>query len=306
MTKTIQVLAVALLLGLPVTTGCGASRTSAFDDGTTPASQDTASPQARARHDELVAQGDAAFALRDQEPQLRAAIEAYTQAVDAVPGAHETWTKLARAQYLLAYGHMEFDTALEAETTAMYQSAITSAERGLAALSPAFAQQVRASGQLTPGLPSLDATAVPLLYWRSSALGRWARRAGLTAVLQYKDEIRATMNRALELDREFFFGGPDRYFGTFFAVAPSYAGGDLERARQHFDYSITRYPNYFGTRVLYAIEYAVKVQDRALFTRELEWVLAQDPAILPEASAENIIEQRRAREALARVDELFE
>lgn len=305
MKKTIQVLGLALAMASTASTGCGGGRTTAFDEGTTASSQ-PASAEAQAQHDTLVAQGDAAFANRGDEAQLRAAIDAYTQAVQAVPGAHQTWVKLARAQYFLANGHMEFNPELDAETTAMYQSAITSAEHGIAALSPSFAEQFRSTGQFSTGLPNLDQTAVPLIYWRSSALGRWARRDGFATVLAYKDEIRASMTRCLELDREYFFGGPDRYFGAFFAVAPSYAGGDLDRSRQHFDYSISRFPGYFGTHVLYAVEYAVKTQDRALFTRELQWVIDNDPNMLPDVAPENIAEQRRARDALARADELFE
>ncbi|MBX7192673.1 MAG: TRAP transporter TatT component family protein [Sandaracinaceae bacterium] len=302
MKTTIQILGLALALA---SVGCGGGRTSAFDEGTTTSGGEVTA-EAQAHHDELVAQGDAAFANRGDEAQLRAAVDAYTQAVAAVPGDHATWAKLTRAQYFLAYGHMEFNPELEAETTAMYQAAITSAEHGLAALSPQFAEQVRSTGQFSSGLASLDQRAVPLVYWRSSALGRWARRDGFATVLAYKDEIRASMTRCLELDREYFFGGPDRYFGAFFAVAPSYAGGDLERSRQHFDYSISRYPGYFGTHVLYAVEYAVKTQDRELFTRELQWVIDNDPNMLPEVAAENVVEQRKAREALARADELFE
>ncbi len=306
MKKTMSILGLMLALVVPLgAAGCGGGRSSAFDEGTTAASGPV-SADAQARHDALVQEGDAAFAERAEEARLRAAIDAYQGAVDAVPGDHETWAKLCRAQYFLAYGYMEFDPALEAETTAMYHSSITSAEHGLAALSPAFAEQVRSTGQFASGLSVLDARAVPLVYWRSSAIGRWARRDGFATVLQYKDEIRASMNRALELDRDYFYAGPDRYFGAFFAVAPSYAGGDLERSRQHFEYSIGRYPGYFGTHVLYAGEYAVKTQDRELFTRELQWVIDGDPNMIPEVVAENLVEQRKARDLLARADELFE
>ncbi len=298
---TIRMLALA---GALLSTACGGGRTTAFDEGTTATGPVTA--EAQTRHDELVAQGDAAFANRGDEAQLRAAIDAYTQAVDAVPGDHATWVKLSRAQYFLANGHLEFDEARAEECTAMYQASITSAERGIAALAPEFAEQFRSSGQFATGLPQLDQRAVGLIYWRSSALGRWARRDGFATILAYKDEIRASMTRCLELDREYFFGGPDRYFGAFFAVAPTYAGGDLERSRQHFDYSISRYPGYFGTHVLYAVEYAVKSQDRELFTRELQWVIDNDPNMLPDVAPENVVEQRKAREALARADELFE
>lgn len=305
MKKTVTVLAVALALSAPpLASGCGGGRASAFDEGTTAVAPVT--EEGRARHDALVAEGDAAFAEREDEARLRAAVTAYQGAVEADASDYETWIKLCRAQYFLAYGYMEFDPALEAETTAMYHDSITSAERGLAALSPAFAERVRSTGQFTSGLEVLDARAVPLVYWRSSAIGRWARRDGFATVLQYKDEIRGSMNRALELDRDYFYAGPDRYFGAFFAVAPAYAGGDLDRSRQHFEYSIGRYPGYFGTHVLYAGEYAVKTQDRELFTRELQWVIDGDPDMIPEVRAENLVEQRKARDLLARADELFE
>ena len=132
------------------------------------------------------------------------------------------------------------------------------------------------------------------------------QREGFATVLSYKDEIRAVMTRCLEADRYYFFGGPDRYFGAFFAIAPTYAGGDLQRSGEHFQESIRRYPDYFGTHVLYAENYAVKTQNRQLFEQELNLVINGNPEGLPDAAPENRVEQRKARELLARADELFE
>ncbi|MDW8246678.1 MAG: TRAP transporter TatT component family protein [Sandaracinaceae bacterium] len=296
---------VGLLLVLPWLGACGGARSSVFDEEGA-ALSGPVSPEAKARHDELVAKGDEAFAKRVETSELQAAIDAWSEAVRLVPNDYQTYTKLARAQYFMAYGHLEFDPAKEAAVKETYWSSVQNAERGLAAFSPEFAERVRTSGRFEAGLPVLDQRAVGLVYWRSASLGRWARRDGFATVLRYKDEIRESMRRCLELDRDYFFGGPDRYFGAFYAVAPPYAGGDLEKSKQHFEYSISRFPGYFGTHVLYAVEYAVKAQDRALFLRELQWVLDNDPNMLPEAAPENIIEQRKAREHIARVDELFE
>ncbi|MGE3636598.1 MAG: TRAP transporter TatT component family protein, partial [Sandaracinaceae bacterium] len=134
----------------------------------------------------------------------------------------------------------------------------------------------------------------------------WARLDGFATVLSYKDEIRAVMTRCMELDRYYFFAGPDRYFGAFFAIAPSYAGGDLDRSQQHFDESIRRAPAYVGTHVLYAENLSVKRQDRASFVEHLQMAIDADPEALPEAAPENRIEQRLARELLEQADELFE
>lgn len=289
--------------------GCGGgSRTAAWEDTTTQ-TQAPATTEQRSQHDQLLEQGNAAWEQRDDEAQLRAAIDAWTRALEADPSDWELWQRLARAQYFLADGHLAFrDTpdAIDPDATAMYQSAITSAERSLQTLSPAFAERMRAGDRVDQAVAVLDAQAVPALYWRAAALGKWARRDGFATILAYKDEIRAIMTRCLELNRDYFYAGPDRYFGAFFAVAPTYAGGDLNRSREHFEYSISRYPGYFGTHVLYALEYAVKMQDRALFQAQLQLVIDGDPSVIPEVRPENLAEQRKARAALERIDTLFE
>lgn len=261
---------------------------------------------ARSAHDEAVAEGEAAWAERADEARLRACIAAWQRALESDASDIELWGRLTRAQYFLADGHLAFDTARDAETLEAYLAAVRTAEHGLSQLSPEFAQSMNAGNRIEQSLALLDVRAVPLLYWRSSAQGKWARRDGFATLLSVKDEIRAVMSRVLELDRTYFYTGPDRYFGAFFAVAPAYAGGDLDRSRTHFEYSLGQAPNYLGTHVLYATEYAVKTQDRALFQRELDLVIAADPAVIPELEPENRVEQRKAREALARIDEFFE
>ena len=304
---TLSSLVIAGALGaLPLAAGCGGGRATGFES--TGGGGDVTA-EARARHDELVATGEAAWAERDNIDRLRAAIDAWGQALEAVPTDWELWQRYARAQYFLADGHMAFDPTLEAETTAMYQAAITSAERSLAEHYPEFAERMNNATTIDEKIAAfnlIDASGVPALYWRASALGKWARRDGFATVLSYKDEIRAMMTHCLNTDRYYFYAGPDRYFGAFYSVAPTYAGGDLELSRQHFEHSIGVAPNYFGTHVLFAVEYAVKAQNRELFTSELNLVIAGDANVEPDIRPENLAEQHKARDALARIDELFE
>lgn len=300
----LAVLALALS-ALPLTVGCGGGRATAFETS----GGGAVSAEAQARHDELVATGAAAWAERDDEARLRACIDAWTQALEAVPSDWDLWQRLARAQYFLADGHMAFDAAREAETTAMYQTAIASAERSLAEHYPEFAERMNNATTIeekTAAFALIDASGVPALYWRASALGKWARRDGFATVLSYKDEIRAMMTHCLNTDRYYFYAGPDRYFGAFYSVAPTYAGGDLELSRQHFEHSISVAPNYLGTHVLFAVEYAVKAQNRELFESELNLVLAADASVEPDIRPENLAEQHKARDAMARIGELFE
>ena len=287
--------------------GCGGSYESAWDEPTNGSTSGSEGGGATAGEDRdaLIAAGEAGWAERGDEAQLRACVTAWSRALELDGTDADLWVRLAHAQYFLADGHLAFaddDTA----TQDMYQSAIRSSERALRVLSPEFAQRMAAGEPVPNAVGLLEANAVPALYWRASALGKWARRDGFATLLSFKDEIRAVMTRCMELDRYYFFAGPDRYFGAFFAIAPSYAGGDLVRSRQHFEESVRREPNYFGTHVLMAENLAVKLQDRAMFEEHLRYVIDGDPASLAGAEPENRVEQHKATELLARIDEFFE
>lgn len=305
-TGTHHPLAAALCSAVVFGVGCGGGGAGQSSWQRQEQTSQTAGAESTDGRAEQIATGNAAWEQRGDETQLRACITAWQAALATSRADHELWARLARAQYFLADGHMALDPAREEETTAMYRESVTSAEQALIELSPEFAERMQAGARIEEGLPLLDVRAVPALYWRSSALGKWARRDSFATLLSYKDEIRAIMSRVLELDRDYFFAGPDRYFGAFYAVAPAYAGGDLDRSREHFEYSISRHPGAFGTHVLFAVEYATKRQDRALFERELRLVIDGNPDAVPELGPENRAEQRKAQEALARIDELFE
>lgn len=299
-------IALSTLLGLAAAPGCGSTYRASWDepDQATTRSTEATTEAGQSRLATVLAQGDEAWGRRDDVEQVRAAIAAWEQAAEIDGTDAETWVKLARGYYFMADGHLRFTD--ESALSDTYQSSIRAAERALRVMSPEFARRMAAGEQVEQAVSALQANAVPALYWRAAALGRWAQRQGFATVLSHKDEIRAVMTRCLELDRYYFFAGPDRYFGAFFAIAPSYAGGDLDRSRQHFDESLRRFPNYFGTRVLYAENYAVKAQNRQLFEEQLRMVIDGDPESIPEAAPENRIEQRKARDLLQRMDELFE
>jgi hypothetical protein len=255
---------------------------------------------------ELRAQAEAAWAQRDEEAQVRTAIEKWADAASVDPGQHEVWTSLSRARYFLADCHLRFDDARQAEFMEAFMQGKRDGERALAELSPEFAQRMEAGTRIEEAVTVLDRNAVPALYWRSSNLGKWASAEGIATLLYYKDEIRAIMGRCLELDPDYYYAGPHRYFGVFYARAPSFAGQDLDRSREHFETSIRFEPNYFATHVLLAEDWAVKAQDRAVYEEQLRWVLDHDPNALPDVGPENRCEQRKARIALERIDELFE
>ncbi|MEQ8458817.1 MAG: TRAP transporter TatT component family protein [Sandaracinaceae bacterium] len=286
--------------------GCGGSYESAWDEGetTTGTGGGEQAEGGGAARAELISQGDAAWENRGDVEQVRAAIAAWEQALEMDGSDADLWVKVSRGHYFLADGHLSFEDMAAAGEH--WQQGIRAAERALSIVSPEFAQRMQAGDRVEDAVSVLGADAVPALYWRASNLGKWARADGFATVLSFKDEIRAVMSHCLENGRDFFFSGPDRYFGAFFAIAPAYAGGDLDRSRQHFEYSISQQPNYFGTRVLMAENLAVKLQDREMFQTQLQYVLDGDPDSLEGAAPENRIEQRKAQALMDRIDEFFE
>jgi hypothetical protein len=163
-----------------------------------------------------------------------------------------------------------------------------------------------ASGELIEeAITVLNASAVPALYWRSSNLGRWAILDSFATLLSHKDEIRAVMEFCLDEAPLYWYQAPDRYFGVFYAKAPGFAGGDMRKSAAHFNISIDAQPNYFGTRILMAEEWAIKEDNRPLFEELVNYVLNGDPNSLPDIVPENLCEQRKAKKLMAEIDDTF-
>lgn len=284
--------------------GCGGSRQAAWE--TAEASAEAGTAEGQSRFQSLVEEAENAWEKRDDEQQLRTAIEKYERAVEIDSSKHEAWTALARAHYFLADCHLRFDDTRQDAMLGTFEDSTEAAEQALIQISPEFREKMQAGAKMEDTVGLLDERAVGPLYWRSSALGKWASEKGFATLLSYKDEIREVMTHVLELNPTFYFGGPHRYFGAFYARAPSFAGGDLDRSKDHFEKSLQMEPNYFATHTLYAADWAVKAQDREAFDEHIEYVLTNDPDALPPVAPENRCEQKKAEELKEKAFELFE
>lgn len=290
---------IGLTLAVGVALGCGSRRDGAWETTTPPDLVD------ETERTELLKAAEDAWAQRDDEGQIMAAIEKWQAAAELKPKDALTLTRLSRGLYYHADCFLRFDETQRDAYKARHDEGIVAAERALSAMSPAFATQMRDSGRIEEAVVMLNKNAVPALYWRSSNLGRWAAIDGFATLLSYKDEIRAVMQYCHDKDVEFFFKAPDRYFGVFYARTPGFAGGDMYQSERHFKKSILAHPNYFGTRILMAEEYAVKEGNRGMFNDLVEYVLNGNPDAVPEVAPENRCEQRKATRLREEADELF-
>ena len=116
----------------------------------------------------------------------------------------------------------------------------------------------------------------------------------------------AMMERALALDEAWGEGALHEFFVSYLATRSAAEGGGPERVKAHLDRALALSMNKkVGPRVAYAEGYLVQAQDRAAFTATLEEVLSVDPNASPRHRLVNVLSQRRARQLLDHVDDLF-
>jgi tetratricopeptide (TPR) repeat protein len=262
-----------------------------------------AAPQAE-QHRALVAEGDALWEERIDRAKLEAALQKWEQAIELKDDDWETYAKLSRGIYLLADGWLAFEDDQE-RFLALHERGFAVAERGMAALSRDFEQRILTGADIEDAIMVLGREAVPLMYWYATNMGKWGNAKGFTTVLKYKDRIFKMISHVHELGSDYFYGASDRYFGAFYAVAPPFAGGDLDKSLEHFQESLKKSPDYLGTHVLIAEFLAPKRQDPDLFDRHLQLVLEAPVDIIPGLEAESAIEKKKAEKLLARKAELF-
>ncbi len=302
---------VAVVLGTLSGIGCSAGRQASWEKASTQEQiQSATDTTPNANPDEapkktIVEKANEAWGKRADRKELEKAIGLWEQATSTtdIKNPH-TLTQLSRAYYLLADGYMR----IAGENDAMlntFEKGISMGERAMMASSQEFAAKVKAGERVEDVVILLPASAQAAIYWYATNLGKFAVAKGFGTILFYKDRIFAVMQRVLSIDETFFHAAPHRYFGAFYAKAPSFAGGDMKKSKEHFEKALSLDDAYLGTKVLYAQYWAVKSEDKALFTSLLNDVKVADPAILPQLIPEQKIEQQKAITLLGQTSELF-
>jgi tetratricopeptide (TPR) repeat protein len=291
MTRWTTLAAAAALLAAVPMTGCK-TYTSGLKTGST-----TASQTAAASYDEAKAIWTAE---RGTKEGLQKAITMLETVVTTEPDNQDAWILLARSYYFMADAYTESNE----DKGPLFEMGVTAGEKAMAA-DDAFRAQIEKGVKPDNAVASLQKDDQMAIYWTASSLGKWARIQGFSTIVKYKGYIGKMMTHCLALDEAAYYGGPVRYWGAFYSVAPGFAGGDMDKSKEMYEKAIQMFPENFASYVLYADTYATKAQDRELFKKNLEIVINGDPNSLPEMLPEQINEQRKAKDLLARIDELF-
>jgi hypothetical protein len=155
------------------------------------------------------------------------------------------------------------------------------------------------------GLQNMGTKDVPYLFWAASCWGSWIslNMRSMEAMAELP-RVEAIMKRVLVLDEAFYYGGAHIFMGVLEASKPRIAGGDLNRARDHFLKAIELGDGSFlMAKVYYANYYAKKAFDRELYISTLENVLEIPVAIVPELTFLNTVAHTTPKKMLDEVDE---
>jgi len=237
---------------------------------------------------------------RVEQTKLGEALANFERLHAVNPNDLETLVYLTRGYYFLADSHLQ-----DVEQKKKYYEKGASFGEKAMATNAVFKEAVKAGKDIDEALSSLTKAEVPAIYWTAANLGKWAKATGIAAALKYKNKLKAMVSRVEELEPDYFFAAPSRYWGGFYAVAPSFAGGDMKKSKSNFEKSLKFAPEYQGTKVLMAEVYFTKEDKKEEFEKILKEVLASKFDNHPEIGPENALEKKKAEKLLAKMNDLF-
>lgn len=166
----------------------------------------------------------------------------------------------------------------------------------------------RSFDDFNEGLKKLTKKEVPYLFWTATCWANWILlNLDSVEAISELPRVEWMMRRALELDEGFYYGGPHLFMGIWFASRPKIAGGDLNKAQEHFLRALDLGQGKFlMSYVYYAKYYARNKMDKELFVATLQKVLEAPSDKSSDLVLANTVARKEAKELLSRVKEYFE
>jgi hypothetical protein len=154
---------------------------------------------------------------------------------------------------------------------------------------------------------NLGPDSVPAIFWTAYNWANWANLNQTSPrALADLPRVAAMMQRVLDLDEKYFYGGAHVFFGSYYGGRPKIAGGDVKAAKRHFERAVEIARGKFLVNlVFYARYFAIPSQDRETYIKLLRKVTQAPAGILPAERLANTIARMRAKRMLDEVDEYF-
>ncbi len=240
---------------------------------------------------------------------IREGMPAYLMLMD---GMVEAWPDnecllLAAAQAYASFASAFIDDSNADYAAMLYGRAMDYALRALVLRGFQQPRQI-ALNDFKKHLEQMDHGDVPYLFWAAANWGNWiGKNLRSMAAVAELPRVELMMQRVLELDETFYYGGPHLFMGIWYASRPPMAGGNLKLARQHFLQAINIGEDKFlMARIYYADYYARKTFDKQLYTSILNQALDTPADIVAELTLLNTVAHKKAQTMLEAADDFFD
>jgi tetratricopeptide (TPR) repeat protein len=209
----------------------------------------------------------------------------------------------AQAYYGLAYGFNEDNRP--ARAVKFYQRGLKHGEQALAINGLSNIKTI-AIEELESKLAKMDEDDVPALFWTAGNWAKWIDQNRNSSGLVQLPRATALMQRVLELDDTFYYGGAHMYFGVYYGGRAPMFGGDFKKSEHHFNRAreITD-GNLLVPDLLQAQYLSRQKFDREDFHNRLTKIIEAPDDLYPDLGLLNQISKRKARMLLNKEEQWF-
>lgn len=148
---------------------------------------------------------------------------------------------------------------------------------------------------------------VPYIFWTAYNWGSYINlNLNDPEAISELSKVNAMMQFVLDNDETYYYGGAHMYFGTILSKMPAALGGNLPKAKEHFDKCISiNSGKFLIAYTYYAKMYAVAMQDQELFKTLLNKVIETPENIEPNLILPNVMAKNKAKYLLANIENYF-
>jgi len=200
----------------------------------------------------------------------------------------------AEGFYGYSFGFVEIEDPARAKL--LYRRCYSHAQQALKLAGIDIDPETAALEAVEAAVSKAGKKAVPALFWTASCLGKWIdlSRDDMSLVASLANTA-ALMQRVIDLDNEFYFGGAHMFFGVYYGGRAPMLGGDYARAETEFRRAAEINNNKLLIVDLLQAEFLDRQRlDQQAFHQRLTAILAAPDDLYPEMALVNGIAKQRA------------
>ena len=255
---------------------------------------------------------DSSVETMNRETDLELAREAMPANLKLIEGMliedpGNTFMRLYAAEgfYGYAFGFIELEDRERASQ--FYRRCYDHALRALQDTGIQANPETSSPAELEATVGKAGAKSVAALFWTASCLGKWIdlNRDEPTGIIEISSAA-IMMQRVLELDDDFYYGGAHMFFGVYYGGRAPMFGGDHALAEEHFRKAAAINQDRLLLVDLLQAEYLDRQRlDQAGFNKRLTRIVEAPDDLYPEMALINGITKQRAHHLLTLEDDWF-